>query len=247
MPRPVLLAALCAALLVPTGGDAVRAQTPEPILAIDSLLSVDNEGLARLFVTLNEHAFKLVTDPDEVSHSANAFLVPRYGPITVDIADLLAPDDEDPFDDDCTLPVPNGNNCITILPQGPEGTRAQIVISDTQIAGQAIAYAVLRADLEPLPEALALMPAYPNPFRDRAILTFTVPEARTTGVPLSLTVYDVLGRRVRTLVDARHFPGTFAVTWDGLDEAGRPAASGLYVARIATPERTHAVRLTRLR
>lgn len=246
MPRSAALRVLCVVLLT-AGASTAHAQQPEPLLAIDSLFSVDNEGLTRLFVTLNEHAFKLVTDPAEAAVSANAFLIPPFGPITIDIADLLEPDDENPFDDDCTLPVPNGNNCITLVPQGLDGTRAEIVISDTPIAGQPIAYAIRRADLERLPGALTLQPAFPNPFHDRTTLTFTIPEARTTGVPLTLTVYDVLGRRVRTLVDERRFPGTFAVVWDGRDDAGRPLSSGLYVARLAVPEETRSVRLTRLR
>ena len=246
MPRRRAALAFLAVLLA-LGAEHARAQVPEPLLAIDTLLTVENDGLSRLFVTLNEHAFKLVADPAEVGASANAFAVPRHGAVTINIADLLAPDDENPFDDDCSLPVPNGNNCIAFVPQGPDDARAQVVISDTPVQGRPVAYAITRSDLEPLPDALDLHPAYPNPFAGAATLTYTVPAARTAGVPVTLAVFDVLGRRVRVLVDGVRYPGTFAVAWDGRDDAGRPVAAGLYVARLATPEVAEAVRLTRLR
>jgi flagellar hook assembly protein FlgD len=47
-----------------------------------------------------------------------------------------------------------------------------------------------------------------------------------------LTIYDPLGRRVRTLVDADQGPGTYQAAWDGTDSKGRPAASGVYFVRL---------------
>ena len=47
-----------------------------------------------------------------------------------------------------------------------------------------------------------------------------------------LEIYNMLGRRVRTLVEAEQKSGRYEVVWDGQDEAGRPAASGLYVYQL---------------
>ena len=57
--------------------------------------------------------------------------------------------------------------------------------------------------------------------------------------PVRLVVYDVLGRRVRTLrEDPSAGPGRFRVVWDGADDQGRPAASGVYLLRLtAGPDR----------
>ncbi|MEJ2635943.1 MAG: FlgD immunoglobulin-like domain containing protein [Calditrichia bacterium] len=67
---------------------------------------------------------------------------------------------------------------------------------------------------------------YPNPFNPATTITFTVP-----GVSrVSLAVYDVLGRRVRTLVSGKVNSGDHRVTWDGRDESGSAAASGIYLA-----------------
>jgi flagellar hook assembly protein FlgD len=44
--------------------------------------------------------------------------------------------------------------------------------------------------------------------------------------------FDILGRRVRTLVDADQPAGRYAVPWDGRDDHGRAVASGIYLYRI---------------
>ncbi len=79
-----------------------------------------------------------------------------------------------------------------------------------------------------LPRSLVLSPNYPNPFNSTTAIRFEVPE---TG-RVRLVLYNVLGQRVRTLVDTKHNAGTYAVRWDGKDDAGRQAASGVYIGRL---------------
>ena len=74
----------------------------------------------------------------------------------------------------------------------------------------------------------ALHPNYPNPFNPATRVAFELGRAERAR----LTVYDVLGRRVRILVDARLPAGPHSVRWDGRDTNGRPVASGLYVCRL---------------
>jgi hypothetical protein len=74
-----------------------------------------------------------------------------------------------------------------------------------------------------------LLPAAPNPFNPRTELRFALPEPAT----VSLRVYDIKGGLVRTLVaGAHHAAGEHAVAWDGRDDTGRAAASGVYVVRL---------------
>ncbi|MCK5733566.1 MAG: T9SS type A sorting domain-containing protein, partial [Candidatus Latescibacteria bacterium] len=80
----------------------------------------------------------------------------------------------------------------------------------------------------PLPRSLALSPNVPNPFNGTTVIRFEIPG---TG-RVRLVLYNVLGQRVRTLVDTKHDAGTFAVRWDGKDDAGREVASGVYIGRI---------------
>ena len=49
---------------------------------------------------------------------------------------------------------------------------------------------------------------------------------------MEVDIYDVAGRRVRTLTDATVPSGVHRVAWDGKDEAGRPSATGSYFVRL---------------
>lgn len=72
----------------------------------------------------------------------------------------------------------------------------------------------------------------PNPFNPVTEISFYVPDG---GASVSLRVYDVSGRLIRTLVDGDRPSGIRTVTWDGTDEAGHPVASGTYFYQVATP------------
>ena len=202
-----------------------------PLIAIDTLFYIDNQGLTRVLVDLNGRTFKLATDPAEVRQSANAFLIPARGGITINIADYLVPDDDDPFDDTCEEDVPaSGNNCIEILPQGPEEADAEIIIGDLLLPDQEVAYRV--ENLTDIPAGFALVGNAPNPFGAATLITYDIQENRTTGLPVSLRIYNAAGRRVRTLVDERRYPGRFVVRWDGTGDDGRPVASGVYFCQM---------------
>lgn len=87
-------------------------------------------------------------------------------------------------------------------------------------------------DPQPLPEAWALSEVFPNPFNPAAALALTLaaPQAR-----VRLEVYDALGQRVRRLDLGPRDAGRHRLTWDGRDDAGGAAASGLYMFVVDTP------------
>ena len=65
----------------------------------------------------------------------------------------------------------------------------------------------------------------PNPFNGSTLIEYIVP----THSRVYLIIYDILGRRVRTLVDGKaHNPALYRVIWDGRNEAGGRVASGIY-------------------
>lgn len=72
--------------------------------------------------------------------------------------------------------------------------------------------------------------ARPNPFGRTTTISFDVRAPAPTRI--SLAVYDVAGRRVRTLLEGTVLPGTHDVTWDGRDERAHPVASGVYFCRL---------------
>ena len=96
-----------------------------------------------------------------------------------------------------------------------------------------------------VPEAFRLLGNWPNPFNANTIIAFDV--ART--VPVHLVVYDVLGRRVRALHSGETLTaGHYRTSWNGRDDEGRPAASGIYLYRLTAGEDFTAVgRMTLIR
>jgi hypothetical protein len=92
------------------------------------------------------------------------------------------------------------------------------------------------------PETLGLTAAYPNPFAETATIRYTVPAG-----PVRLVIFDVLGRRVRTLADRVHSTGTHTITWDGTDERGRALSAGVYLYRLEAGSETLSRSLTLLR
>ncbi len=79
-----------------------------------------------------------------------------------------------------------------------------------------------------LPREFALQQNYPNPFNPETRIKFQLPAAET----VTLTVYNVLGQKVRTLVNARLEAGFYEAVWNGLNEQGQSLASGVYIYRI---------------
>jgi plastocyanin len=70
--------------------------------------------------------------------------------------------------------------------------------------------------------------SYPNPFNAQTRISFNIPEA---GL-VNLTVYDIAGRSIRTLVNEYRPAGISAVTWDGRNNNGEQLASGIYFVRM---------------
>jgi hypothetical protein len=83
-------------------------------------------------------------------------------------------------------------------------------------------------DRSTVPESYGLDQNYPNPFNPATQMRFSLP--RNTHV--RLTVYNVLGRQVKTLVDEPLAAGSYVADWDGTDAGGAKVASGIYLYRV---------------
>lgn len=79
-----------------------------------------------------------------------------------------------------------------------------------------------------VPEAFLVEDPYPNPFNPATAFAVHLPRQSL----LTCEVYDVAGRRVKTLIDRSLLPGIHRVTWDGRNESGTSVASGVYFVRV---------------
>ncbi len=84
----------------------------------------------------------------------------------------------------------------------------------------------------PLPKVLALSQNYPNPFNPSTTISFEIPGNRGERHHASLVIYDIRGRRLRTLIDSDLEPGRYDVAWNGRDEQGESVSSGIYLYRL---------------
>lgn len=81
-----------------------------------------------------------------------------------------------------------------------------------------------------LPTQYALEQNYPNPFNPSTIIKFTLPEAGR----VTLKVYDLLGRELKTLIDNEKNAGSHVVTWNGDNYMGQKVSAGIYMYSIVT-------------
>ena len=88
-----------------------------------------------------------------------------------------------------------------------------------------------------------LLENYPNPFREATTIAYEVHRAG----PVTITIYDMLGRRVRTLVEGEQSVGTHQVAWDGTDASGLRVASGTYFYQLRVHEAVTSKQAVRLR
>lgn len=86
-----------------------------------------------------------------------------------------------------------------------------------------------------VPESFALFQNYPNPFNPATEIRYQIPVRKSgDGKKTTLTIYNLLGEKVRTLVRKRQMPGMYAVSWDGRNDLGAPVTSGLYIYRLSS-------------
>ena len=91
----------------------------------------------------------------------------------------------------------------------------------------------IRDDLpSELPLGYSLAQSYPNPFNPEAVIEFTLP----VRAEVSLDVFNILGRKVRTLMTGELSAGDHQLVWDGRNSSGKQVSSGVYLYRLTSGE-----------
>jgi len=83
-----------------------------------------------------------------------------------------------------------------------------------------------------IPSGIKLNQPFPNPFNSLLKISYKLPENTLTKV--KIIIYDILGRKVKTLIDEKQTDGNKQITWDGFNSSGNVVASGVYVVELKT-------------
>lgn len=120
------------------------------------------------------------------------------------------------------------------VPFSPGGTGEDQFLFKANIAnipGDTLVVTAAPAAIEPdlLPTAFDLAQNYPNPFNPTTEIAFAIPNP----ADVKLEIYNVLGQKVRTLVNERKTTGRYQMIWDGRNNSGVIVASGVYFYRLS--------------
>ena len=122
-------------------------------------------------------------------------------------------------DHDRTRPITNSQFAVTLTPDHPT-RHLRLVMGSPAFTEQEAAGVV--------PRTTALGAGYPNPAREAVSFEYQLSEEQRVVI----AVYDVLGRRMQTLIDRQQPAGNHSVRWDGRQSNGAQAASGVYIVRM---------------
>jgi hypothetical protein len=108
----------------------------------------------------------------------------------------------------------------------------KIKITRAYLSNPAAGEIPIEGDEALLPSTFTLYQNYPNPFNPYTTIEFEIGHQDYVAQHVELNVYNILGRRVKTLVDDELTPGRHSVTWDATDNHGARVATGIYLYRL---------------
>ena len=85
---------------------------------------------------------------------------------------------------------------------------------------------------EDLPNSITLSQNYPNPFNPSTFIEFSLER----GAKVELSIYNLLGRKVTTLIDEYTAPGTTRIQWDATADGNEELASGVYFYKLSAED-----------
>ncbi|MBN2542854.1 T9SS type A sorting domain-containing protein [bacterium] len=89
-----------------------------------------------------------------------------------------------------------------------------------------------------LPDKVELSQNYPNPFNSQTSIEYSVPASQTKDTDVSIEVYDIRGRAVKSLFSGKQEAGFHRIMWDGTDNNGAMIPTGIYMYRLRVGDTT---------
>lgn len=84
---------------------------------------------------------------------------------------------------------------------------------------------------------------FPNPFNSHTTVSYDLGE----GQPVRLTIFDLSGRQVRTLIRGNQVAGHYELSWDGTDQEGNPVSAGVYLTRLQVGDQSRTIKMVYLK
>ncbi|UCE65851.1 MAG: VCBS repeat-containing protein [Candidatus Zixiibacteriota bacterium] len=135
------------------------------------------------------------------------------------------------------------DSIIVQWPSGIEETLSSVSINQYLTITEGEHTLVPDDEANPLPERYSLSMNYPNPFNSSTSIEYGLPRQSQVTV----TVYNLLGRNIRSLVDRYESAGNYTIIWDGKDVSGKPVASGIYFYRFEAGHHSETKKMLLLR
>ena len=138
---------------------------------------------------------------------------------------------------------------VQVTDAGEETAQDEIYVSVGALKSMSRLRSVARASAIPVKEQVSnnrrplYGASYPNPFNPSTTIKFELPQETR----VLITVYDLWGRCLRTLVDGRKPKGVNTIEWDGHDARGMDVSSGVYLCRIQAPSLDRTIKMTLVR
>jgi PKD repeat protein len=89
--------------------------------------------------------------------------------------------------------------------------------------------------IEEIPQQFMLYDNFPNPFNMTTSIRFDIPDIETGNNIISISIYNIQGKKVNGLYSGPLSPGGYQLQWDGKNDAGNDMASGLYILSLQSP------------
>jgi len=198
-----------------------------------ALLSPENEttGLSNLPTFL----WEIADDPDPMDYATYTFQIATDSAFT-DIA----------YETNTNVDV--GYELTESLPTDTEYWWKVIATDTDSLSTESAAFKftvgyVSVAEIVALPTEFTLKQNFPNPFNPSTTIRYGLPEDSN----VSLVIYDLRGNRVRTFDSGSQTAGWYEHVWNGMNEAGQPVSTGLYLTRLRAGSYTKTIKMLYLK
>jgi hypothetical protein len=128
------------------------------------------------------------------------------------------------------------------------------VLDDIRIYNYALSYSKIKSlydyvvnvsdeHVNQIPINYGLAQNYPNPFNNQTNIEFQVPNQSL----IKLEIYNILGQKIRTLINQEKYPGNYSVSWDGENDFGDSVNSGIYFIKFSSDNFSDTKKMTLLK